>query len=103
MPTNYPDDYDGFANPNSFTTQSQVPHANQHADANDAIEALEHTLGLLPQGDQTTVADRLSVLEDNVEPNTVVSDDITEIVVLTQAEYDALSPPDEALMYVVVG
>jgi hypothetical protein len=48
--TQYPDDYDGFVNPNPFTRMTQVGHADQHANANDAIEAIEHTLGILPQG-----------------------------------------------------
>lgn len=59
MATNYPDDYDGFSNPNSFTKQNQISHSEQHADANDAIEAIQHVLGLLPAGEYSTVGDRL--------------------------------------------
>lgn len=33
----------------------------------------------------------------------VTSTDVTDIVVLTQAEYDALDPPDESTLYVIVG
>lgn len=64
MATNYPDDYDGFVNPNSFTSQSQVSHSEQHSNANDAIEAIQHALGLLPQGSSSTVADRLGDMAD---------------------------------------
>lgn len=33
----------------------------------------------------------------------VTSDDITDIVVITQAAYDALSPPVATTLYVIVG
>lgn len=33
----------------------------------------------------------------------VTSSDVDEIVVLTQAEYDALAPPDPRILYVIVG
>lgn len=34
--------------------------------------------------------------------NVVVSPDVQLIVKLTQAAYDALSPPDPAVMYIIV-
>jgi hypothetical protein len=43
---NYPTSLDSFANPSSSDTTAAVDHAAQHADANDAIEALEAKLGI---------------------------------------------------------
>ena len=66
MPTQYPDDFDEFQNPepNSFLNSTAVPHAQQHANANDAIEAIEHILGLTPALGHPTVADRLTSIEN---------------------------------------
>jgi hypothetical protein len=33
----------------------------------------------------------------------VISTDVTDIVQITQAAYDALSPPDADTLYVIVG
>lgn len=43
---NYPTSLDSFANPSSSDTTAAVDHAAQHANANDAIEALEAKLGI---------------------------------------------------------
>jgi hypothetical protein len=43
------------------------------------------------------------VYRDPPPANVVVSDDIVSIVKLTQAEYNALTPPDDDVLYVVVG
>jgi hypothetical protein len=43
-----------------------VPHADQHANANDAIEAIESTLGVNPQGGSATVVARLTALDSTV-------------------------------------
>lgn len=40
---------------------------------------------------------------DPVPENIVTSDDITEIVQITQAAYDALDPPVATTLYVIVG
>jgi hypothetical protein len=41
----YPTSLDAFQNPSSNTKMDDMPHATQHGDANDAIEALETKLG----------------------------------------------------------
>lgn len=46
MATNYPTSLDSFTNPTSGDTLSSVPHATQHANANDAIAALEAKVGI---------------------------------------------------------
>lgn len=43
---NYPLSFDNFTNPTSVDSLSAPSHSLQHADANDAIEALETKLGL---------------------------------------------------------
>lgn len=46
MSTNYPTSLDSLANPSSSDYQNVVPHASQHANANDAIEALQVKVGI---------------------------------------------------------
>ncbi len=41
----WPGAYDNFSNPASDSNQSVLPHHSQHANANDAIEAIEQALG----------------------------------------------------------
>lgn len=43
---NFPTSLDSFTNPSSSDTTAAVDHAAQHANANDAIEALEAKLGI---------------------------------------------------------
>lgn len=95
MPSNYPDDYDGFPNPNAFTKQNQVSHADQHTNANDAIEAIQHTLGLLPQGSEGTVADRLGDLGDVT--------DLPEALEMATPGHEFLSIQDGGLVREDVG
>ena len=62
MTTAYPGAIDNFTNPTSSDTLDSVtvPHATQHADINDAVEAIETTLGIDPQGGSATVVARLN-------------------------------------------
>ena len=61
MATNYPTTLDTFTNPTSTDTldSATVPHASQHTDINDAVEAIEAELGTLPKGSFATVKARL--------------------------------------------
>jgi microcystin-dependent protein len=43
--TNFPFSLDSFTNPTTSDTLASVPHASQHADVNDAVEALEAKVG----------------------------------------------------------
>lgn len=45
MTTSYPSGYDSLTNPTTGNLQNSPSHAAQHANANDAIEAIEHALG----------------------------------------------------------
>lgn len=45
MPTSYPGAIDALTNPNASDMLDSPPHATQHSDANDALEAIETKLG----------------------------------------------------------
>jgi hypothetical protein len=63
MPTNYPAAFDSFTNPSAGDSLASPSHAGQHANINDAMEAVQATLGTDPQGSEATVADRIAALE----------------------------------------
>ena len=66
MASNYPSGLDSFTNPaGTDNLAAGIGHAAQHANANDAIEAIESTLGLNPQGASATVKARLDAIEAN--------------------------------------
>jgi hypothetical protein len=60
----YPGGIDSFTNPNSGNNLNDVGvvHADQHANVNDAVEAIETELGTNPKGGSASVAARLSSL-----------------------------------------
>ena len=64
MTTAYPSGIDNFTNPTSTDTLSSatVPHASEHANANDAIKAIETELGTNPKGSYASVSARLADL-----------------------------------------
>lgn len=68
MSSQYPGALDQLTNPTSGTAQndSAIPHTKQHADANDAIEAVQGVLGTNPQGEDATVAARLDRIEEDI-------------------------------------
>ena len=61
MASNYPTSLDSLENPNSG--DSLVGHAQQHSDANDAIEAIQLKLGVDGSSDTNSIDYRLSSLE----------------------------------------
>lgn len=64
MASSYPGSLDSLTNPASGDAMnSGAGHAAQHADANDAIEAIQATLGIDPQGGEATVDARIAALE----------------------------------------
>lgn len=68
MATAYPSNYDNFTNPVGTDLQNAVavPHATQHANLNDTVEAIEAELGLNPSGSYATVLDRLVAIEQSI-------------------------------------
>lgn len=63
MASNFPEDLDVFINPTSNDPITNPPHSEQHANANDAIAAIQTKLGIDGSLDTTSVDYRLSTLE----------------------------------------
>lgn len=63
MATNYPLGLDTLTNPAPGDSTVSPSHAGQHANANDAIEAIEAELGTSPSGVYTTVRERFEAIE----------------------------------------
>jgi hypothetical protein len=68
MASSYPGALDALTNPSATDTldSATVPHHTQHSNANDAIEAIEATLGVNPQSSSATVADRLVLISSGM-------------------------------------
>jgi len=66
--TNYPDGIDNFSNPTAtdYLDSATVPHATQHANSNDAIEAIEAELGTNPKGSKASVKARLDAVDTTI-------------------------------------
>lgn len=63
MATNYPGALDSLTNPSAGDALTSPSHSAQHANANDAIEAIETELGTNPKGSAATVKARLDAIE----------------------------------------
>ncbi len=63
MATSYPTGLDSLTNPTAGDSMQSLSHAGQHANANDAIEAIQAVLGLSPQGGSASVGARCAALE----------------------------------------
>lgn len=65
MATNYPNSLDVLINPTSTDSlnSTTVPHHLQHANLNDAMEAVQTVLGLNPAGSYLTLKDRIAASE----------------------------------------
>lgn len=66
MATNYPGALDALTNPTATDNMATVSHSSQHANANDAIEAIQAELGINPSGSESTVVDRLSAVDTSI-------------------------------------
>jgi hypothetical protein len=75
MATNYPASLDILINPTATDTlnSTTVPHHLQHTNANDAIEALQTTLGVNPAGSHLTVKDRIIATESAISTQSVLN------------------------------
>jgi hypothetical protein len=63
MASSYPGALDTLSNPDASDAMNDgAGHAANHSAANDAIEAIQATLGVDPQGGEATVADRLDAM-----------------------------------------
>jgi hypothetical protein len=75
MATNYPNSLDILINPTvtDKLNSPTVPHVDQHANANDAIEAIQTVLGVSPAGSHLTVKDRILAAEQNISTQSVLN------------------------------
>lgn len=75
MTTNYPNSLDVLINPtaNDSLNSTTVPHAQQHANLNDAVEAIQTTLGINPHGSHLTIKDRIIAAEANISTQSVLN------------------------------
>jgi hypothetical protein len=75
MATNYPNSLDILVNPTVTDTLNSptVPHVDQHANANDAIEAIQTVLGVNPAGSYLTVKDRIVNTETLISNQSVLN------------------------------
>lgn len=75
MATNYPNSLDVLINPtsNDSLNSPTVPHAQQHANLNDAVEALQTVLGVNPAGAHLTVKDRIISAEQSILQQSVLN------------------------------
>jgi len=91
MPTLYPGTLDNFVNPTSTDklNSATVPHHQQHADLNDAVEAIETVLGLSPAGSHLTVKDRIIAAESAITTQSVLNG-LTDVTISSVANNDIL-------------
>jgi len=66
MATSFPSGLDSFTNPTAVDTLDSPPHDTQHADANDAIEALQAKVGVDSSAVATSHDYKIDALETDV-------------------------------------
>jgi hypothetical protein len=91
MSTQYPNSLDDFTNPTATDRLNSVtvPHHQQHADLNDAVEAIQVTLGLNPAGEHLTVKDRIINAETDIQAQSVLNG-LTDVTIGLAASGDVL-------------
>jgi len=67
MATNFPTSLDALTNPSGTDSMSSPSHAGQHADANDAIEALQAKVGADSSAVTTSHDYKISALETDID------------------------------------
>lgn len=91
MATNYPSSLDNLINPTATDTLNSgvVPHHQQHANANDAIEALQTVLGVNPAGVHLTVKDRIINAETLITAQAILNG-LTDVTITSANAGDLL-------------
>ena len=80
MATNFPADIDVLVNPQPTDSVLAVPHAKQHADANDAIEALETKVGKTNDTNPNSLDFKVRTLETNILDTEEVEDLVGDLL-----------------------
>lgn len=90
MATNFPTNLDNFTNPTSGNTLASPDHAAQHANINDAVEALEAKVGVNSSAVTTSHDYKIAQLEGK-SPTITLGGDLTGSVTLTNLGSGTLS------------
>ena len=72
MATNFPGSLDAFTNPSSSDTLDNPPHDQQHADVNDAVEALQAKVGVDGSAVTTSLDYRVAGVEQALSSRNLV-------------------------------
>lgn len=91
MTTQYPNSLDDFVNPTATDRLDSVtvPHHQQHADLNDAVEAMQTVIGINPAGSHLTVKDRIIAVETDIQTQSVLNG-LTDVTIGTANSGDVL-------------
>ena len=79
MATSFPTSKDNFSNPSA--TDELTGHADQHANANDAIEALETVVGITGSSDPESLTYKVGLLNDTLNTIGNSTDQIATLLV----------------------
>lgn len=85
MATSFPTSLDSLTNPLSTDSLNSPSHSGQHADANDAIEALEAKVGINGSAVTTSHDYKIGQLETNAISKTIL-DAKGDLIVATAAD-----------------
>lgn len=77
MATNFPTSLDTLTNPSPSSNQQTLSHAGQHANANDAIEALEAKVGINGSANTSSLDYKVTTLETTVSTAVLEGDTST--------------------------
>ena len=108
MATSFPSGLDSFTNPTAVDTLDSPPHDTQHADANDAIEALQSKVGVDGSAVTTSHEYRINSIEElntNAQVGTTYTLALTDdgkVVEMNNASANTLTvPPNSSVAFPV--
>jgi butyrate kinase len=108
MATSFPSGLDSFTNPTAVDTLDSPPHDTQHADANDAIEALQAKVGVDGSAVTTSHEYRINSIEElntNAQVGTTYTLALTDdgkVVEMNNASANTLTvPPNSSVAFPV--
>ena len=108
MATSFPSSLDSFKNPTAVDTLDSPPHDTQHADANDAIEALQAKVGVNSSAVTTSHEYRINSIEElntNEQTGTTYTLALTDdgkVVEMNNASANTLTvPPNSSVAFPV--
>ena len=108
MATNFPTSLDSLTNPTAVDTLDSPPHDTQHADANDAIEAIQAKVGVDGSAVTTSHEYRINSIEElntNAQVGTTYTLALTDggkVVEMNNASANTLTvPPNSSVAFPV--